>query len=570
MTDNDKKNNILSLAAGSSRQPSSQPEADEVKTGEPKVIVMDSADFVGVGQMRQELLEQAVDGKPRLMLLERSELAELRAQLDANPAVDFLLKPVDYDALQARIDKLVATVSELTERKHQLERVQAQVDRLVYYDRLTALPNNEFFRRHLEFQIRHAQRYGRQLAVLAVDLQSFERVDRLHGQPGVEKLLAQSGKRMVRATRDYDLVGQVPQVMPFTEERMITRVDGDRFLLLLSEFHQVKDISTIVERLVQVLKAPIEVDGQEIVPRPKVGISVYPSDGSDENALIRNAHAALEFSESHQLGHYGFFAQSMNQMVYDRFSMEGRLRDAVDQQAFEVVYQPKVEISSGQTRGFEALLRWRDSELGSVSPRKFIPLAEELGLIHDISRWVLNEVCAQSRRWEMAGIAPLPISVNLSGQDFLRSDFPDFVTGVLLDHGMSPENLELEITEHGVMQNIDKAAPMLAELRRIGISIALDDFGPGISSLGNLHRISIDTLKIDRSFIRNITNDWNSAAITSGMITLSHVLNLNVVAEGVETQEQQDILAEQGCNQIQGALYGMPMTPEVVARWVRG
>jgi EAL domain-containing protein (putative c-di-GMP-specific phosphodiesterase class I) len=182
---------------------------------------------------------------------------------------------------------------------------------------------------------------------------------------------------------------------------------------------------------------------------------------------------------------------------------------------------------------------------------------------------VLNEVCRQSQRWEQAGVAPLPIAVNLSGQDFLRSDFPDFVTGVLLDHGMAPENLELEITEGVVIDNIDKAAAMLDELRRIGVSIALDDFGTGYSSLGYLHRIPIDTLKIDRSLIKNITSDWNRAAITSGVITLSHVLNLKVVAEGVETNEQVDMLKDQKCDEIQGAIYSMPMAPDAAARWVR-
>jgi EAL domain-containing protein (putative c-di-GMP-specific phosphodiesterase class I) len=350
---------------------------------------------------------------------------------------------------------------------------------------------------------------------------------------------------------------------------MVTRVDGDRFLLLLPEFNKIKDITAIVERLVSVLEEPISVTGQQIVPRPKVGISVYPSDGDREDILIRNAHSALEVSKDHALGRYGFFAQSMNQMIQDRSSMENRLRDAVQGEAFELLYQPKIELATGRTSGFEALLRWRDSELGAVPPARFVPLAEELGLINDISRWVLNEVCSQSRRWEQAGVAPLPIAVNLSGQDFLRSDFPDFVTGVLLDHGMAPENLELEIPEGVVIDNIDRAAAMLDELRRIGVSIALDDFGTGYSSLGYLHRIPIDTLKIDRSFIRNITSDWNSAAITSGVITLAHGLNLKVVAEGVETTEQVEMLKDQKCNEIQGAIYSMPMAPDVAARWVR-
>ena len=215
MTDRDDSQTVLSLAARRALR----------KSARPKVVVMDSADFQNASEMRKEILNHAVDGKPRLVLLERSELPALRSQLDSDPALDFLLKPVDYDTLQARIDKLLATVRELVERKDELDRVQAQVDRLAYYDRVTDLPNNEFFRRHLEFQIRHAQRYNRQLAVLAVDLQSFEQVNRLMGQSAVETLLAESGRRMVEETRDYDVVGQAPNVLPFTDERMVTRVD---------------------------------------------------------------------------------------------------------------------------------------------------------------------------------------------------------------------------------------------------------------------------------------------------------------------------------------------------------
>jgi len=557
MNDHDQPASILSLAARRAMR----------KRGAPRVVVIDSADFENTSEMRAEILAQPIDGIPRLVLLERSEMPELREQLEVNPAVDFMLKPVDYDALQARIDKLLATATELRERKDQLERVQSQVDRLAYYDRLTNLPNNEFFRRHLEFQISHAQRYNRQLAVLAIDLQSFERIDGLLGQAGVQAMLAECGRRLVRETRDYDVVGQVPEVLPITDKRMATRIDGDRFLLLLPEFRAIKDITAIVERLLSVLEVPIEFAGQEIVTRPKVGISVYPADGDNEHRLISNANAAFRMGEG--VERIVFFSQAVNRTVQDRSSMARRLRAALRSEAFELLYQPKIALATGRTSGFEALLRWQDAELGAIAPARLVPLAEELGLINDVSRWVLNEVCAQSRRWQNEGLAALPVAVNLSGHDLRRSDFPDFIAGLLLDHRIAPENLQLEITEAVFIDNVDTAAAMLDELRRIGVSITLDDFGTGYSSLGHLHRIPIDTLKIDRSFIRNITTDWSSAAMTSGMIQLAHTLNLNVVAEGVESDEQLDMLKDQMCNEIQGAVYSMPLVPDAAARWQR-
>ncbi len=532
-------------------------------------VVVDGDDFESAEALGARLLELAADGCPRLLLLTNDQVVDLGAQIDANPLLDFLVKPVTQEVLDLRLSKLTATVRAMDEQQRALERVQAQADRLAYYDRVTNLPNAEFFTRHLSFQLHQAQRYGRQLAVLAVDLQSFERVRGLLGEEGVGALLNTAGQRIVRELRDYDVVGQADNVVAITDERMVTRIEGDKFLVLLSEVSRLNHVTAIVERLIEAVAEPIEIQSSQIVPKPRVGISMFPSDGEDAESLICHAHSALECARDHGVGRYGFFAEAMNQRMAERFSLESRLRKAIAGRAFELVYQPKVSLTDGSTAGLEALLRWRDPDLGTVSPAKFVPLAEELGLINDLSRWVVQEVCAQSRRWQQAGVPPLSVSVNLSGQDFLRSDFPDFVTNVLLEHEVAPQMLELEITEGVLIENLSTAAAMLEELRRIGVSIALDDFGTGYSSLGYLHRIPIDTLKIDRSFIRNITTDWNSAAITSGVITLSHILNLNVVAEGVETREQLELLKDQNCNEVQGSIYSMPLKPDAVARWLR-
>ena len=251
-----------------------------------------------------------------------------------------------------------------------------------------------------------------------------------------------------------------------------------------------------------------------------------------------------------------------------RLRVENRLVQALRSDAFELYYQPKIAPGGRQTVGFEALLRWTDPYLGQVPPATFVPIAEESGLITEISAWVLRAACEQLQRWRQAGVSVVPVAVNLSARDLANPGLPEMVHSTLAKSGVEPELLELEVTEGALINDLEAAIKRLTQLQEIGVSIALDDFGTGYSSLSYLHRIPIDTLKIDRSFIRNITEDWNSAAITSSVITLSHVLNLNVVAEGVETAEQLELLMDQRCDQIQGALFSMPMNARAAGRWL--
>lgn len=534
-----------------------------------KAIVVDAADYPGAEELCRNLAIQQTDLQPRLLLVESEQIGVIRPYLEDNPLLDFAVKPVSGQELELRLEKFSETLRVRDEQPTDPRPAHAPSVRGDDTGRVSELPNVEFFHDHLAFQIRHAQRYSRQLAVLVVDLQSFEGVKKLLGDEGTRNLLSSSSQRIMQELRDHDLVAQALGGLGIPDDQIVSRIDEDRFIVLISEFQHIKDVSAIVERIISVVAKPIYVGEQQMVPDPKVGISLFPSDGEDAAALIRNASSALEFSLDHQLGRYGFFAESANKLMADRFSLEARLRKAIDECAFELHYQPKVALESGATIGLEALIRWRDPELGDVSPARFIPLAEELGFINELSRWVVQEACRQCRSWLNEGVPTVPVAVNLSGQDFLRSDFPDFVTTVLLENEIAPQNLELEITEGVVIENLAVAAAMLEELRKIGVKIALDDFGTGYSSLSYLHRIPIDTLKIDRSFIRNITSDWNCAAITSGVITLSHILNLNVVAEGVETAEQLELLKDQNCNAIQGAVYSMPLSAEKTTDWLR-
>jgi predicted signal transduction protein with EAL and GGDEF domain len=535
--------------------------------GAPKLTVID-ASSESLEDLKDRLRSECASGNPCMVTLEESEIDGFEADLTANPLLDFVIKPVSERALSMRLNRLADTASAIADREYELENVRAELDRLAYYDRMTDLPNSEFFRRYLAFQIRHAERYGRRLAVLAVDLKSIGRLQSVLDADGIQQLLAESSQRMVRELRSYDVVGQVPQMVPLPDERMLTRIEGDRFLVLLSEFRHLQDVTGIVQRLLKAVAEPMTIDGTAITPTPKVGISLYPEDGTTDDVLIKNAVSALEFSEGHRLGELGFFAESLNDKIADRLVMEARLRNAIDCGAFDVLYQPKVALDSGKVTGFEALVRWDDEELGMVPPDRFVPLAEELEIVSDITRFMVRKVCAQIRDWQGRGISPPVVAVNLSGQDFMQPDFANYVTEQLLVFEVPPRNLEFEITESAVIQDIETSTRVLESLRYIGVKVALDDFGTGYSSLSYLQRMPVDTVKIDRSFIRNVTSDWNSAAITSGIITLSHILSLKVVAEGVETDEQIQLLMDQSCNEVQGAYYSMPLSAEEAEVWM--
>jgi len=535
--------------------------------GAPKLTVID-ASSESLEDLKDRLRTECASGNPCMVTLEESEIDGFEADLTANPLLDFVIKPVSERALSMRLNRLADTASAIADREYELENVRAELDRLAYYDRMTDLPNSEFFRRYLALQIRHAERYGRRLAVLAVDLKSIGRLQSVLDAEGIQQLLVESSQRMVRELRSYDVVGQVPQMVPLPDERMLTRIEGDRFLVLLSEFRHLQDVTGIVQRLLNAVAEPMTIEGTVITPTPKVGISLYPEDGITDDVLIKNAVSALEFSEGHRLGELGFFAESLNDKIADRLVMEARLRNAIDCGAFDVLYQPKVALDSGKVTGFEALVRWDDEELGMVPPDRFVPLAEELEIVSDITRFMVRKVCAQIRDWQGRGISPPVVAVNLSGQDFMQPDFANYVTEQLLVFEVPPRNLEFEITESAVIQDIETSTRVLESLRYIGVKVALDDFGTGYSSLSYLQRMPVDTVKIDRSFIRNVTSDWNSAAITSGIITLSHILSLKVVAEGVETDEQIQLLMDQSCNEVQGAYYSMPLSAEEAEVWM--
>jgi EAL domain-containing protein (putative c-di-GMP-specific phosphodiesterase class I) len=348
----------------------------------------------------------------------------------------------------------------------------------------------------------------------------------------------------------------------------MARMEGDRFLLLLPELRHIEDAARVAERVLAAVEAPINIGGAEFVTRPKIGVSVYPSDGDDSTSLIRCAQRALTSSSDLRGGRVQFHSESMNDVIIDRLINEAALRRALKSGGFHLVYQPKVELATGHTTGVEALLRLVDPELGELPPEEIVPLAEQVGLMGELTRWVLTEVCRQVRRWRQAGLPRVPVSVNVSATDLLTPDFADHLTGLLLDNGVAPQALELELPCRSLDGAEDGMTAMVAELRSIGVAIAVGDFGADGSALGCLDELPVDALKIDRCLIRQITRSRMSTAIAAGAIAASRSLNLNVVAAGVETVEQVRLLRELQCHEVQGAAYSMPVSGEQVADWL--
>ncbi|MCB1686010.1 MAG: EAL domain-containing protein [Pseudomonadales bacterium] len=531
-----------------------------------QLAVLDSGDFPDLAGLRRALGEHTEGGRSCLLLIDEDELEALRLQIDASPSIDFLVRPFTAEQMKLRMNKLGAVVSALQNAAAAVDSLQNQLDRLGYQDRLTGLPSSAFFERHLTYEIRHAQRYGRQLAVLAVDCRPAPGAVAL-STVVKEALLSGMAERLVQELRNHDVIGQTANLI--AEDRSSGGSDRWRLLIVLSEFKRLKDVTAIAGRLVDALADEFIVDDIVYGLEARFGISIFPADGESQEALIRNAQIAVAHVDEQKLGGFAFFSDSINRLVADRAAVEKRLRTALEGGAFHLLYQPRVDFDGEATTGLEALVRWQDEELGNIPPAKFIPLAEELDLIGEVTRWVLGEACRQSRRWQDAGIPAVPVAVNLSGRDYLRSDFPDFVSGILLDNGIAPRLLELEITESELPEHLNTAVAVLEELRKIGVGITLDGFGKESMLLGQLHQMPIDVVKIDRSFVRHITEDWSSAAVTAGVINLARSLKLRVVAEGVETTEQIELLQEQGCSEGQGAVFSMPLAPDVAQQWLQ-
>lgn len=438
-------------------------------------------------------------------------------------------------------ERYVIVFSDITRYKQYEERLQF----LAHHDPLTRLPNRELFQQQLgEALLRADPRRG--LAVLLVDLDDFKHVnDSLGHSIGDELLLAVAGR----------LRGALP------EAALIARLGGDEYAVLLENPDSGEAPAMAARKIIQALAEPFVIGDQELFTSASVGISRYPEDGDDPSALLRQADAAMYRAKEEGRNTWQFFSSELNARAVETLTIANRLRKSVEREEFFVEYQPIIELASGRLTGVEALLRWRHPELGLVPPVRFIPVAEQTGLILEIGDWVLEEACRQAAAWRRAGHPPLLMAVNLSLRQLRQRDLPRRVEQVLRRTGLDPAFLKLEITETTVMDNPGRAIRMFADIADMGVKIAIDDFGVGYSSLSYLKRLPIDYLKIDRSFVSDLPEDENDSAITHAVVAMARSLGLRLVAEGIETRAQLDFLNGIGCQEGQGYYFSRPTLP---------
>jgi diguanylate cyclase (GGDEF)-like protein len=432
----------------------------------------------------------------------------------------------------------------------QRKRTEERVNHLAFHDDLTALPNRLMLNQRLDQALSRHRRAGTKLAILFMDLDRFKVINDSLGHEVGDELLCQVADRLRAQSREGDTVA---------------RMGGDEFVVLIENHDNLMDISTCAQRLVEQLSAPYPLGRKDCHVTLSIGISVFPADGSDSQALLKAADVAMYRAKETGRNNYLYYSPSMNVHTVERLELESDLRHALERGEFLLHYQPKVEIATGLIIGTEALLRWKHPLRGLMSPMDFIPLAEETGLIVPIGEWVLATACARNKVWQAQGLTELGVAVNLSARQFEDPLLLPKLTRIIRDSGLEPSTLQLEITESMVMSNADRAVAVLEKLKSIGVRIAIDDFGTGYSSLAYLKRFPIDTLKVDRSFIRDIPADSGDQKITSAIVAMAHSLKLKVVAEGVETAEQLKFLRTLRCDAVQGYFLYRPLPEEEVA-----
>jgi len=459
-----------------------------------------------------------------------------------------------YDE-SGRAVRMEGTVQDVTERKRQ----EDQIRFLAYHDGLTGLGNRLHCRERLDLEITQARRTGGIVGVLFLDLDQFKRINDSFGHSRGDELLAEVADRLVRSVREADFVSRQDA------GRAVSRLGGDEFTVVLSGLADVQDLARVARRVLDAVAQPFTVGGHEVVVSGSIGITAWPFDGDDVETLLRNADAAMYHAKEQGRSNYQFYAESMNQVALRRLILENKLRRGFERNEFVLFYQPKVQISDGKIRGYEALIRWRDADAGLVSPGVFIPIAEETGLISPLGEWTLRETCRQLRAWAAAGLEPLPVSVNLSIHQFRSGRLSRSIREIASENDVSPALVELEITESTIMQD-ETVVKELEELRAAGFRVSIDDFGTGYSSFAHLRRLPVDTLKIDRFFIKDIEDDAAGAALTRSIISMAKALGLRVVAEGVETEGQKSMLASFACDEIQGFLFSPPLPADVLER----
>jgi diguanylate cyclase (GGDEF)-like protein/PAS domain S-box-containing protein len=438
--------------------------------------------------------------------------------------------------------KVVQSIArDITDRK----RAEETIRRQAYYDVLTNLPNRTLFKDRLEQGMKNAHHNKQMLAVMVLDLDRFKNINETLGHLLGDKLLVAVSERLLGVLH---------------ENETIARFGGDEFALLLPQLTQIEDATDHAQKIIELLAAPFKLNEHELHVTTSIGVSFYPDDGESSELVLKNAETAMYRAKDQGRNNYQLYASGMNVSAFKQLLMENSLRRALEKEEFVVYYQPQISLTTQKVIGAEALVRWQHPDLGLVFPNEFIGLAEETGLIVPIGEWIIKKVCEQSKKWQADGFEKMCIGVNLSARQFQQLNLVSTIAKIIADTGLDPQCLGLEVTESIAMKNADFTIAALNEFKKMKIHLSLDDFGTGYSSLSYLKRFPLETLKIDRSFVRDITTDPNDAAIVNAVVALAHSLKLDVVAEGVETEGQLTFLKNHQCDSVQGYIYSHPLS----------
>lgn len=493
---------------------------------------------------------------PFIFLTAKADLGDVRKAMQLG-ADDYLTKPCTAtELLKAIVIRLEKHAILKEHYSNQLKLAEAKLNQLTYQDSTTSLPNRlsllEYFQQILAQLVSLGEQDGNwkhngMIPVLCIGIDRFSRINDILDYEAGDLLLKAIGERLKNSLHP---------------ENIVTHLNGDQFAILLQPILDKKQLQNTLEKLQQIISEPFVLIDREVFITVSTGISFYPQDGREIQQLLRAAKQAMNEVKEQGGNHYSFYTPSSDHDLSERIDLEVALRYALEREEFQIYYQPQVSLKTGKIVGAEALLRWKHPQQGMISPMKFIPIAEETGLIEPIGEWVLYQACKHSKTWRSQGLGNLRVSVNLSGRQFRTPNLRQKLVQVLMATGCEPDYLELELTESLLIRDAELSIQQLQALKALGVKIAIDDFGTGYSSLKYLQKFPFDVLKIDQCFVRNLHNNKINAAITQSLISMAHLLNLKVIAEGVETQEELELLKDFKCNEIQGYLFSPPLSLE--------
>ena len=517
-------------------------------------VMMPELDGYGVLTKLQENPSTATI--PFIFLTAKADLGDVRKAMQLG-ADDYLTKPCTAtELLKAIVIRLEKHAILKEHYSNQLKLAEAKLNQLTYQDSTTRLPDRLSLLEYFQQILCQLASLGEQdenwkhngmIPILCMGIDRFSRINDILDYDAGDLLLKAIGERLKNSLRP---------------ENIVTHLNGDQFAILLQPILDKKQLQTTLERLQQIISEPFVLIDREVFITVSTGISFYPQDGREIQQLLRAAKQAMNEVKEQGGNHYSFYSPSSEHDLSERIDLEVALRYALEREEFQIYYQPQVSLKTGKIVGAEALLRWKHPQQGMISPMKFIPIAEETGLIEPIGEWVLYQACKHSKTWRSQGLGNLRVSVNLSGRQFRTPNLRQKLVKILMATGCEPDYLELELTESLLIRDAELSIQQLQALKALGVKIAIDDFGTGYSSLNYLQKFPFDILKIDQCFVRNLHNNKINAAITQSLISMAHLLNLKVIAEGVETQEELELLNDFKCNEIQGYLFSPPVSLE--------